>query len=71
MSFEDGFHGRAFGTLSCTHTKTVHKLDIPAMDWPIAPFPQLRYPLDKYSQENKEEEQRCLIKVDHMTSHMT
>lgn len=60
LSFEKGFHGRALGTLSCSHTKLVHKLDIPAFEWPIAPFPQLRYPLDQYQQENKAEEKRCL-----------
>lgn len=60
LSFEKGFHGRALGTLSCTHSKLIHKLDIPAFDWPIAPFPQLCYPLEQYTQENRAEEQRCL-----------
>lgn len=51
------------GTLSCTHSKEIHKLDIPAFDWPIAPFPQLRYPLEENVRENQEEERRCLEEV--------
>ncbi len=63
MSFENGFHGRAIGTLSCSHTKVIHKLDIPALDWPIAPFPLLLYPLEAHVQENRAEEERCLKEV--------
>ena len=63
LSFESGFHGRALGTLTCSHTKIIHKLDIPALQWPIAPFPQLQYPLDQFQEENRDEEQRCLVKV--------
>jgi len=64
LSFMGGFHGRALGTLSCTHSKTIHKLDVPAFDWPVAPFPQLRYPLEEFVRENMEEEQRCLEQVE-------
>ena len=53
-------------TLSCTHSKAIHKLDIPAFDWPIAPFPQLRYPLEENVRENQEEERRCLEEVRRM-----
>lgn len=34
--------------------------DIPAFDWPVAPFPQLKYPLEKFEQENEAEELECL-----------
>ncbi|KAJ1679757.1 hypothetical protein EV182_001389 [Spiromyces aspiralis] len=60
MSFAGAFHGRMFGSLSTTRSKPIHKLDIPAYNWPCAPFPQLRYPLEKYEAENQEEEARCL-----------
>jgi 4-aminobutyrate aminotransferase/(S)-3-amino-2-methylpropionate transaminase len=63
MSFHGAFHGRLFGCLSTTHSKWVHKLDVPAFDWPIAPFPQLKYPLDAYAAENAAEEERCLAAV--------
>ena len=51
------------GSLSTTHSKAIHKLDIPAFDWPIAPFPKLKYPLNEFQQENAEEEARCLDQV--------
>merc|ERR1739848_919041 len=63
MSFSGGFHGRTLGALTCTHSKTVHKIDVPAFDWPTAPFPRLRYPLHENAEWNTSEEQRCLAKV--------
>jgi 4-aminobutyrate aminotransferase/(S)-3-amino-2-methylpropionate transaminase len=60
MSFTGAFHGRTFGALSTTHSKAIHKLDAPAFDWPTAPFPQLKYPLDKNNSKNDAEEKRCL-----------
>ncbi|PGH10144.1 4-aminobutyrate aminotransferase [Polytolypa hystricis UAMH7299] len=60
MSFKSGFHGRLFGSLSTTRSKPIHKLDIPAFDWPQAPFPSLRYPLEEFAEENAREEERCL-----------
>lgn len=60
LSFTSGFHGRLFGSLSATRSKAIHKVDIPAFDWPVAPFPQLQYPLEEYVKENEAEEKRCL-----------
>ena len=60
MSFASGFHGRLFGSLSTTRSKPIHKLDIPAFDWPQAPFPALKYPLEQHVEENAAEERRCL-----------
>jgi 4-aminobutyrate aminotransferase / (S)-3-amino-2-methylpropionate transaminase len=39
LSFHGAFHGRTMGVLSTTHSKAIHKLDVPAFDWPIASFP--------------------------------
>ncbi|KAH6646289.1 4-aminobutyrate aminotransferase [Truncatella angustata] len=66
LSFENSFHGRGFGSLSCTRSKAVHKLDIPAFNWPQAPFPARKYPLEKYEAENEAEEQRCLQAVENL-----
>ncbi|XP_071965470.1 4-aminobutyrate aminotransferase, mitochondrial-like [Antedon mediterranea] len=63
MSFNGSFHGRTVGCLSLTHSKMIHKLDVPAMDWPMAPFPSLKYPLDMHTAENRAEEDRCLAEV--------
>ena len=64
LSFEGGFHGRLFGSLSATRSKAIHKLDIPAFDWPCAPFPKLRYPLHAHAEENAKEEAHCLQAVE-------
>ena len=64
MSFASGFHGRLFGSLSTTRSKPIHKLDIPAFDWPQAPFPALKYPLEDHTKENAAEEQRCLVEAE-------
>ena len=66
MSFKSGFHGRLFGSLSTTRSKPIHKLDIPAFDWPQAPFPSLKYPLEEHAQENAQEEQRCLQETERL-----
>ena len=43
--------------------RPIQKLDVPAFDWPIAPFPQLKYPLEEFVRENEEEERKCLEQV--------
>ncbi|KAF2845723.1 aminotransferase class-III [Plenodomus tracheiphilus IPT5] len=64
LSFEGGFHGRLFGSLSTTRSKAIHKLDIPAFDWPSAPFPKPNYSLDEHEAEDMAEEQRYLKAVE-------
>jgi 4-aminobutyrate aminotransferase/(S)-3-amino-2-methylpropionate transaminase len=66
LSFKSGFHGRLFGSLSTTRSKPIHKLDIPAFDWPQAPFPMLKYPLSEHTSENAAEEQRCLDETERL-----
>ena len=63
LSFEKGFHGRTLGCLSTTRSNPYHKLNIPAFEWPVAPFPQLKYPLEEYANRNKIEEERCLTAI--------
>uniref|UniRef100_A0A8C6SAL7 4-aminobutyrate aminotransferase, mitochondrial n=1 Tax=Neogobius melanostomus TaxID=47308 RepID=A0A8C6SAL7_9GOBI len=64
LSFMGGFHGRTMGCLATTHSKAIHKLDIPSLDWPIAPFPRLQYPLEEFTRDNAAEEARCLEEVE-------
>ncbi|PLB55475.1 4-aminobutyrate aminotransferase [Aspergillus steynii IBT 23096] len=66
MSFKAGFHGRLFGSLSTTRSKALHKLDIPAFDWPQCSFPSLKYPLEEHMDENADEEFRCLREAEHI-----
>jgi 4-aminobutyrate aminotransferase/(S)-3-amino-2-methylpropionate transaminase len=51
------------GALSTTHSKYILKIDIPAFDWPVASFPQYRYPLEENQRENDAEDKRCLAEV--------
>jgi len=64
LSFTGAFHGRTLGALSATHSKSLHKLDVTCFDWPTAPFPQLKYPLEDNAAANDAEEARCLAETD-------
>ncbi|KAK0074912.1 hypothetical protein PV325_007643 [Microctonus aethiopoides] len=64
LSFKGAFHGRTLGCLSTTHSKWIHKIDVPAFDWPIASFPVYKYPLEENIQENEKEDERCLAQAE-------
>ncbi|KAI1085650.1 4-aminobutyrate aminotransferase [Whalleya microplaca] len=66
LSFKTAFHGRLFGSLSTTRSKPIHKLDIPAFDWPQATFPQLKYPLEEHVEENQKAEAASLAEVENL-----
>lgn len=66
LSFQKGFHGRLFATLSTTRSKPIHKVDIPAFNWPQVKFPALQYPLEEFAEENRKEEERCLKRVENI-----
>ncbi|EFN68248.1 4-aminobutyrate aminotransferase, mitochondrial [Camponotus floridanus] len=66
MSFKGSFHGRTLACLSTTHSKYIHKIDVPALDWPIASFPEYKYPLDENMRENQREDKRCLAEVEEL-----
>lgn len=64
ISFEGAFHGRTLGALSATRSKAIHKLDFPAFEWPVVPFPANRFPLDVYEIENREAEAKSLAIIE-------
>ena len=64
MSFHGAFHGRTFAALATTHSKPIHKLDVPSFDWPVASFPKYKYPLEENVRENDAEDKRCLAIVE-------
>ncbi|GAB0096900.1 4-aminobutyrate aminotransferase, mitochondrial [Sergentomyia squamirostris] len=66
LSFHGAFHGRTLGVLSTTHSKYIHKMDVPAFDWPVANFPKYRYPLKDFVRENKQEDEKCLAHVEEL-----
>ena len=63
LSFRGAFHGRTFGALSCTHSKPIHKLDVPSFDWPIATYPRYTYPLADHAEANRQLDEQCLAEV--------
>jgi 4-aminobutyrate aminotransferase/(S)-3-amino-2-methylpropionate transaminase len=68
LSFGRAFHGRTLSLLSLTHSKSIHKLDIPAFPWPWAPIPDVRYPADtpEHRAWMKTEEDRCIAEAERL-----
>lgn len=66
LSFKGAFHGRTLGALTTTHSKAIHKLDVPAFDWPIASFPRYKYPLEENVEYNRQQDEACLKEVDEL-----
>lgn len=60
VSFAGAFHGRGLGPLSATHSKVIHKADLPAFAWPMAPYPANRFPLDRHAEDNDRREKKAL-----------
>jgi 4-aminobutyrate aminotransferase/(S)-3-amino-2-methylpropionate transaminase len=69
LSFKGAFHGRTLGCLATTHSKAIHKLDIPSFDWPIANFPRYKYPLEENVEYNKKQDEDCLKNVQELISY--
>ncbi|XP_044731610.1 4-aminobutyrate aminotransferase, mitochondrial [Chrysoperla carnea] len=64
LSFSNAFHGRTLGALATTHSKAIHKIDVPSLDWPIAQFPQYKYPLVDNVSYNKKQDVKSLAHVE-------
>lgn len=64
LSFLSGFHGRTLGCLSATRSKAVHKVDLPAFDWPACNYPRYKYPLKENAEYNRKQDEMCLDEVD-------
>jgi 4-aminobutyrate aminotransferase/(S)-3-amino-2-methylpropionate transaminase len=64
VSFSGAFHGRGLGPLSATHSKLVHKADLPAFPWPQVRFPELRYPRAKFEAENGRAEDESIAELE-------
>lgn len=60
LSLKQGFHGRLMGSLSTSRTKNMHKVDIPAFNWPAAQNPVYKYPLTDNADYNREQDQASL-----------
>ena len=60
LSFHGGFHGRTAAALACTHSKYIHKVDVPLAKWPVTDFPLYKYPLKDFT---REDERHCRFKI--------
>ncbi len=63
LSLNQGFHGRMLGALSTSRVNPVHKLDMPAFDWPAAKNPVYKYPLEENVEYNAEQDRISLEDV--------
>lgn len=68
ISFSGAFHGRGLGPLSATHSKPIHKADLPAFPWPMAPFPANKFPLEKYQEENIQAEAEAIFALEQIVA---
>jgi len=68
LSFHGGFHGRTVASLACTHSKPIHKLDVPLPQWPVSDFPRYKYPLSEFERDNNDEDVRCLAMTEDIIS---
>lgn len=59
LGFQNGVHGHSAATLSVSDISP-YKIASQTYDWPIAPFPKMKYPMHRYEKHNREEEDRCL-----------
>lgn len=64
VSFDGAFHGRGLGPLSATHSKPIHKADLPAFPWPVVPFPANRFPLARHAEDNERAERASLAELE-------
>lgn len=59
IGFDNSNHGTTTGALSFS-SERANTHNLPAFPWPKAQFPQLKFPIWKYENENIAEEQRCV-----------
>ena len=66
ISFSGAFHGRSIAGMTATHSKLIHKADLPAFGWPTAIFPAARWPRERYAEENLKAEAEALTALEHL-----
>ena len=71
LTFKGGFHGRTIGLLSCSNSRPIHGVDIPAFGWPKCDFPRYKYPLEENERDNQAEDKRCLAMAEEMIEKQT
>ena len=68
ISFDKGFHGRLFHTLSTTRTNPYYRIGIPVHNWRHAIFPSIKFPYYLHEASNAAQEQSSLSHLDSLFS---
>lgn len=73
LGFEGGYHGNYFSTLAASNlninTNNINNnsfTGVSSPNWPIAPFPKIRYPYNENYDYNQAEEKRCIEIVNNL-----
>lgn len=60
LAFKGGFHGRTFGSLATTYSKSIHKIGIKTFSWVHSVMPEIKYPYAENEKYNTEQENKAL-----------
>lgn len=73
IGFEGGHHGKFLSTLSLKSVQEHNKKypGLPRHNWPIAPFPKIKYPYEDNYDYNRKEEQRCVDETEKIMKTMS
>jgi 4-aminobutyrate aminotransferase/(S)-3-amino-2-methylpropionate transaminase len=64
IGLEGGHHGTSLSTMSASTCEHLGHDNFVRFNWPIAPFPNIKYPYEEHEQDNREEEQRCIAQTE-------
>jgi 4-aminobutyrate aminotransferase/(S)-3-amino-2-methylpropionate transaminase len=66
IGFEGGSHGTSLTTMSVSSCEHDNSHLVNRLNWPIAPFPNIKYPYEEHETENRKEEQRCVEQTEQL-----
>jgi 4-aminobutyrate aminotransferase/(S)-3-amino-2-methylpropionate transaminase len=64
IGFQGGSHGKFMTSLSASSYNQQERNGLSTHNWPIAPFPNIKYPYEDFYNENIKEENRCVGEVE-------
>ncbi|KAJ8920286.1 hypothetical protein NQ315_011947 [Exocentrus adspersus] len=64
LTFTGADHGNTIAALSASRSRAMTKLDIPAFKWPVAKFPEYKFPLEEFLCYNKHQDNKSLAMVE-------
>jgi 4-aminobutyrate aminotransferase/(S)-3-amino-2-methylpropionate transaminase len=64
IGLEGGHHGSSLSTMSASNCEHIKPNQFIRFNWPIAPFPDIKYPYEENEIENRKEEERCIAQTE-------